>query len=427
MLYEMTPARPHFTFLHAADLHLDSPLRGLQSYPGAPADRLRNASREAFTALVDLALAREVGFVILAGDLFDGDWVDFNSGMWFMAELRRLTGAGIQAFVIRGNHDAENKVTRKLSWPTGVTEFKSKKAHTVMLEEFAVAVHGQSYGEQHVTENLALGYPDAAPDHLNIGILHTGLEGYEGHGHYAPCTLDDLRTKGYDYWALGHIHRREVVAKEPWVVFPGNLQGRHVKETGAKGATLVEVRDGKITGLEAVSCDVARWAHIVVDVTGSESDAEVLMSVDAGLKDAVAEAEGRLLAVRIEVQGATTLDPSLRTEQHRWTQELRGRAADLSEDLWIEKLKVRTTPALTPTGMDSDADDTMIAFADRLPETELPRATLDAMARDLNKLSAKLPSSVRAMVDPSALAALDEAMPEAQQFLSALLRKDGTA
>ncbi len=424
MLPRMSPALPHFTFLHAADLHLDSPLWGLKSYPGAPAERLRKATREAFALLVDLAVAREVGFVILAGDLFDGDWPDFNSGLWFMGELRRLTAAGIQTFVIRGNHDAESKVTRKLSWPEGVTEFKSKKPHTVILKEFGVAVHGQSYGEQHVTDNLALSYPDAAPDHLNIGVLHTGLEGYEGHGHYAPCTLDDLRTKGYDYWALGHIHKREVVSESPWVVFPGNIQGRHIKETGPKGATLVEVQDGQIVGLEAVACDVARWAHVVLDLTGTDSEAEVLVTVDRDLKRVLAEADGRLLAVRVEFQGATTLDSALRTEEHRWTQEIRSRAADLSEDLWIEKLKVRTAPAKSESEDPSDGDDTLIAFAERLPETDLPRPVLNSMARDLQKLSAKLPASVRAMIDPAAPDALDQALPEAQQFLGALLRND---
>ena len=201
-------------------------------------------------------------------------------------------------------------------------------------------------------------------------MLHTGLEGYEGHGHYAPCTLDDLRTKGYDYWALGHIHKREVVAESPWVVFPGNLQGRHIKETGPKGATLVHVQDGAIKGLEAVTCDVARWDHIVLDITDAADEAEVLVRIEQALAAAMKAAADRLLAVRVELQGSTVLDSVLRTESHRWAQEIRGRAADISDEIWIEKLKVRTAP-LRLGAAETDDEDTLVAFAERLPEIEL--------------------------------------------------------
>ncbi len=421
-----TPGEPtRFTFLHAADLHLDSPLRGLSSYPGAPAERLREATRDAFVALVDAALARDVRFVLLAGDLFDGEWLDYSSGLWFLFELRRLTAAEIQVFVIRGNHDAESKVASRLSWPEGVTEFKSKTPHTVVLEELGVAIHGQSYSEPHVTENLALGYPDAQPGLLNIGVLHSGLEGYEGHGHYAPCTVDDLRAKGYDYWALGHIHKREVVHEDPWIVFPGNIQGRHVRETGAKGATLVHVENGAIQNLEPITCDVARWHVIEIDATPLTSEAELLRALEVALGAAASAAGDRLLAVRVILRGATALDPLLRTETHRVTQEIRARASDVSEDIWLEKLKLQTRPG-RDAASDVESDDMLTAFAGRLPDTELPTDLLDQLARDLHKLSAKLPAPVREEIDPALPSALQEALPEAQEFLAALLRSEGT-
>lgn len=423
----MSPARPNssFSFLHAADLHLDSPLTGLSNYPGAPAERLREATRHAFVKLVDLALEQGVSFVILAGDLFDGEWQDYSSGLWFLNELRRLTSEGVQTVIVRGNHDAESKIASRLSWPDGVTEFKSKRAHTLRLEDLQVALHGQSYGEQHVLDNLALGYPDALPDHFNIGVLHTGLEGYADHGHYAPCTLDDLRVKGYDYWALGHIHKREVLSESPWVVFPGNIQGRHIKETGPKGATLVRVKDGKVIGVEAAVCDVARWAHVVLDITGSASEAEVLLAIEAELRRVLGEAEGRLAAVRVELRGATVIDPQLRTESHRWEQEIRSRASGLSDDLWIEKLRVRTSPARGAAVGDDAQDASLMAFAERLSGAELPSEAVDSVARELMKLSAKLPPSVRKSLDPAQPGAVREALPEARSFLSALLQTGG--
>ncbi|WP_145198701.1 DNA repair exonuclease [Planctomycetes bacterium Poly30] len=410
-----------FRFLHAADLHLDSPLRGLSTYPGAPADRLRQATRDAFAALVDAALIHEVRFVLLAGDLFDGEWQDYNSGLWFLSQLRRLTTSGIRVFVIRGNHDAESKVASRLSWPDGVTEFKSKKAHTVLLEDLGVAIHGQSYREPHVMENLALGYPDAHPEFLNIGLLHSGLEGYEGHGTYAPCTLDDLRARGYDYWALGHIHQRQVVSEEPWVVFPGNIQGRHVRETGPKGATLVHVQEGAIERLEPITVDVARWAVLDVDLAGATSESEALLCLDRELRSAAQTAGDRQLAVRVVLGGATALDPLLRTETHRMTQEIRARAAAVSDDIWIEQLKIRTS--LPPDATSGEAsDDTLTAFAARLHHIELPADVLDGMARELQKLSVKLPPAVRERIDPASPNALRAALPEARDFLAALLR-----
>lgn len=419
-------ASPSFSFLHAADLHLDSPLRGLSTYPGAPAGRLREATRDAFTALVDAALANEVRFVILAGDLFDGEWQDYNSGLWLLSELRRLTAVDIPVFVIRGNHDAESKVASRLSWPDGVTEFRSNKAHTVVLKDLGVAIHGQSYGEPHVMENLALGYPDAKPDCLNIGVLHSGLEGYEGHGVYAPCTLDDLRAKGYDYWALGHIHQRMVLSENPWVVFPGNIQGRHVRETGPKGATIVHVEDGAVARLEPITIDVARWAVLDIDLTGMTAELEALRRLDTELRQAVLAAGDRQLAVRVVLRGSTTLDPVLRTEPHRLTQEIRARASAVSDDLWIEQLKVRT--ALPEDGAaGDDSDDALTAFAARLHGTDLPADVLDGLARELQKLSAKLPPTVRERVDPASPSVLRDALPEARDFLTALLRSNDGA
>ncbi|HEX2224620.1 MAG TPA: DNA repair exonuclease, partial [Thermoanaerobaculia bacterium] len=203
-------------FLHASDVHLDSPLRGLERYDGAPAEEIRGATRRALANLVDLALAEEVAFVLLAGDLYDGDWKDYNTGLFFAAQMRRLEEVGTPVFVISGNHDAASQITRVLRPPDNVTVFSTRKAETVEIKGLEVALHGQGFATGTATENLAAAYPPARPHFFNVGLLHTSLDGRPGHATYAPCTVDGLRARGYQYWALGHVHARELASRDPW-------------------------------------------------------------------------------------------------------------------------------------------------------------------------------------------------------------------
>ena len=235
-----------FKFIHAADVHLDSPLRGLSRYESAPAESIRNACQRAFENLVDLAIDEKVSFVLLAGDLYDGDWRDYSTGIFLSQQMGRLGQQNIPVFTVAGNHDAANRMTKALDSFSNMTILSSQKAETIMLDDLAVAIHGQSFGTQHVDENLAAGFAAAEQGMFNIGLLHTSLDGREGHAVYAPCSADDLRSKGYQYWALGHIHKQEFVSENPWIVFSGCIQGRHIQESGAKGCVLVTVEDGVV-------------------------------------------------------------------------------------------------------------------------------------------------------------------------------------
>jgi DNA repair exonuclease SbcCD nuclease subunit len=193
-------------FLHAADIHLDSPLRGLQRYEGAPVEEIRQASRRALENLVQLALDQSVAFVLIAGDLYDGDWKDHRTGLYFVSQMVRLREAGIPVIAIAGNHDAANKMTRTLPLPENVHLLDHKKPETFLLEQPGVAIHGQSFATPSVLEDLSAAYPPAVGGMLNIGLLHTCATGREGHQPYAPCTIPGLISKHYDYWALGHAH-----------------------------------------------------------------------------------------------------------------------------------------------------------------------------------------------------------------------------
>ena len=190
-----------------------------------PLDVLRGATREALGNLVSLAIEEKVAFVLLSGDLYDGDWRDYHTGLFLMQQLSRLREAGIKVYVIYGNHDAESRITKSLRFPDNVRVLSTKSPETIILDDFGVAIHGQGFAKRDVMENLAEQYPDARKGFFNIGMLHTALTGAEGHAPYAPCTLGTLQSKGYDVWALGHVHARKVHSRGASDPVPGEYPG----------------------------------------------------------------------------------------------------------------------------------------------------------------------------------------------------------
>ncbi|WP_428485161.1 metallophosphoesterase family protein [Rhodopila sp.] len=342
-----------FRFLHAADIHLDSPLRGLESDPFAPVETIRAATRRAFGRLVDLAIAEKVDFVLIAGDIYDGDWPDFGTGLYFSTQTRRLDQAAIPVFAIRGNHDAANRMTRSLRMPH-VTIFDHATAHTHRLEALGVAIHGQSFADQAVTDDLSRKYPPPIEGLFNIGLLHTSAEGYTAHARYAPCELSRLRSHGYDYWALGHVHERQELCRDPWIVFPGNLQGRHINETGPKGASLVTVSGGAVS-VEPHVLDVLRWARVNVDLDGAANETEAMSRVQTELEAALRDAEPWPLAARITLTGTTGAHAALFREGLR--DKVLNEAQGLTGEhrLWLEAVKLRTRPP-RDTGLPSEPE-----------------------------------------------------------------------
>ena len=337
-----------FNFLHAADLHLDSPLRGLDRE--APAARIRRATRDALVNLVDFALERRVAFVLLAGDLYDGDARDWRTGQFLTQQLARLTREKIEIAAISGNHDAEQVLTRRLPIPGMLP---SKKPGTLRLAGVPVTVHGQSFATRAVTENLARHYPAREDGRFNIGLLHTAC-GQGGHENYAPCAVADLERLEYEYWALGHVHMRQVLCEKPWVLFPGNLQGRHVKEEGAKGASLVTVRGLQVAAPpEHVAFDVIRWQRLTVDLTGAATPQAAQDRTRFALDEAMLLAEGRMLIVRVTLAGECGMHADLARAPERTREEIRAAALDVAgpDQLWIEDVRIATRPAIDLAAM----------------------------------------------------------------------------
>ena len=332
-------------FIHASDLHIDSPLRGLDRYEGAPVARLRTATRAALERLVDMAIAERVDFVLLAGDIYDRDWQDFHTGLFFREQMVRLGRADIRVFIVQGNHDAQGVITRQLDLPPNVTMFSSRTAETFRIDELSVAIHGRSFPNRAVDEDLVPLYPPPVPDFFNIGMLHTSLNGRVGHDTYAPTDLATLVAKGYDYWALGHVHAREVVSEAPRVVFPGNLQGRKASETGAKGCELVTVEAGRIEA-EFVALDVVRWNQVVIPLDGFDRLEALGNAFREALEPVLVGATDRLHAVRVTLTGSTSLHRVEANQPGTLAAAVQAAAQDVSEaEVWIEQVRLElTTP-----------------------------------------------------------------------------------
>ncbi len=393
-----------FRFLHAADIHLDSPLRGLSGQEGEAVERVRTATRSALDQLVGTAIAERVDFLVIAGDVYDGDWRDYKTGLFFARQMGRLNAAGIPVYLLHGNHDAESQITRRLELPDNVHVFDTRKPETFAIEALGVALHGQGFRQRDVTDNLALSYPEPAPGAFNIGVLHTGLGGLEGHANYAPCTLDDLLNRGYDYWALGHVHGRAILHERPYVVFPGNLQGRHVRETGVKGAYLVTVEDGAVADLDIVACDVVRWAVLAVPLDGADSMGTVTDRIRDALDAAISgEADGRLLACRVVLEGRTALHARLVAAAEHLLAEARASALGLGDGLaWVEKVVVETAPTVDPQTL-ARREDAVGELQRMLQEAPADRELLSRIEGDIGELVRRLPHEVRAEIEDRAL------------------------
>jgi DNA repair protein SbcD/Mre11 len=382
-------------FVHAADLHIDSPLRGLDRYPGAPVEQIRGATRRALENLVSLCLSEQVDLLLLAGDIYDGDWKDYSTGLFFAAQLSRLRAAGVGVVLLHGNHDAESHITRNLELPDNARKLETRRPETVAYEKLGVAVHGQGFATKAVTDDLAAGYPDALPGLFNIGMLHTCLSGRENHDNYAPCSLSTLVGRGYDYWALGHVHAREVLSKEPYIVFPGNLQGRHARETGEKGALLVTVDDGRVASVEHRPLDVVRWCVCEVDVTQAGDVDDILDLSRQHLEQRLAEADGRAVAARLVLCGATRAHAALHGDFERWTGQIRAIANDVGGgSLWVERIRYRTQAPLDGAGLE-ERDDAIGQLARSLRALRDDEVGLAGLLRELSSLKNKLPPEVR--------------------------------
>lgn len=385
--------------LHTADVHLDSPLRSLALRNAELRDTVLAASREAFTRLIDLAISEQVTALLIAGDLFDGKERSARTGAFLVGQFDRLREAEIKVFYIKGNHDAENPITGTLDLPGNVHVFDARGGKVELVD--GIWVHGVSFAKRHAPDSLLPSFQPPVPGAVNIAMLHSSLGGTVGHDIYAPCSVADLVGTGFDYWALGHIHKRQVHSKTPWIVMPGIPQGRDIGETGPKSATLLSIDNGKI--------DVAERPTSVVDFVQSTLDITTVVDDDA-LRAALREhfagvrntVSARVGVVRLTLKGRPQRYWQFLRDRDAWLEQV-GEFARQSGGLWIDKLlfdlsspdaaddttKATSELAATMTAIMSEpgfsamAQEQVEAVLHDLPAALRDRVIPDEAARDL--------------------------------------------
>jgi DNA repair exonuclease SbcCD nuclease subunit len=329
-----------FRFIHAADLHLDSPFRGLSETSQALGDELQSATFRAFERVVAHAIASEADFVVLAGDLYDSKDRSLRALVEFRRQMERLAERGIPVYVVHGNHDPLDGWGSRFRMPDNVRVFDGNaRAEPVIRDGREIArVTGVSYTQERVTENLARSLPPSGEGVYSIALLHANVGGQSGHAEYAPATVSELVEAGFDYWALGHVHTRAVLRKSPAIVYPGNPQGRHARERGPRGCYEVTVTDAGRTRLKFVETDVVRWEQLDYGIGGHASMEDLIEGLEAGARRLVSGFGGPVV-LRCRLTGDGPLHADLQRD---------GVSGDLARQLGrlvhVESLAVATAP-----------------------------------------------------------------------------------
>jgi exonuclease SbcD len=378
--------------LHTADLHLDSPLRSLALKDPDLAARVRVASRAALERIVAICLEQEVAALLIAGDLYDGQERSAKTAAYFASAMDRLAEAGIEVFYIKGNHDAINPISGEIALPGNVHVF-GPKGGCVQLGKEQVFIHGVSFSGKHAPESLLPQFGAPVDGAVNIAMLHTSLAGAAGHDPYAPCSVAELGAMGFDYWALGHVHKRQVHSEAPWIVMPGMPQGRDIGEAGPKSASLIEIEGGAVTA-RPVATSIAQFSDVTWDVSACETedalrrDLRRVLEAEAEAAEETASADVAQI-LRLRMTGASALAWQIRRDLDIWEETAREFARDLG-DVWIEKLRCDVTEvqAAVPAGQ-SALQEVQALMGDILTEPDFQaeaRRVLEALPADSRRM-----------------------------------------
>ncbi|ENN8959452.1 exonuclease SbcCD subunit D [Listeria monocytogenes] len=253
-------------FLHMADLHLDSPFIGLSTLPQPLFSAIQESTFQSLERITTVAIKEAVDFVLIAGDIYDSEDQSVRAQARFAKEMKRLEAANIPVFMIHGNHDFIEKHKEKLALPSNVHVFSEQVE--VMSHKTAtgvsVNIYGFSYNERHIRSSRVGEYKIQGDADFHIALLHgSEVSSSEEHDVYAPFRVQEISKKGFDYWALGHIHKRQLLAESPSIYYPGNIQGRNRKESGEKGASIVTLSEASTT-IDFIGTSPIIWEEAVI-------------------------------------------------------------------------------------------------------------------------------------------------------------------
>jgi DNA repair protein SbcD/Mre11 len=402
--------------LHTADLHLDAPLTSLALRDEELQTRVLTASRRALEKMVDYCIAEGVSAFLIAGDLFDRAERSAKTAAYLTLQMERLQKSGVRVFYIKGNHDAENPITGEIDLPACVHVFDGRGGKVQLIPD--VWIHGVSFRDKHAPDSLLPKFGEPEPGAINIAMLHTSLTGTVGHDLYAPCAVADLVKTGFDYWALGHIHKRQVHAKAPWVVMPGNPQGRDIGEAGAKSATLLTINNGQIE-VDEVPTSSVEFRESVLSLAGLDDDDVIRDALRAHLTAEAATASDDVI-LRLKLIGATSRAWQLRRDRDTWGEILK-QMCENSGRIWIEKLTFDVTaPTAAPNPNDAVAE--VQQFMMQIADEEGFR---NAARLELEHMLSVLPQARRAALAPDAsgqAALLDRLASDAVVSMAAAMR-----
>lgn len=416
-----------FRFVHSADIHLDSPLRSLALRNPELAELVGDASRQAFISIVDLCLGERVDALVIAGDLYDGDQTSMKTARFLASQMTRLHQAGIRVYMIRGNHDAMSRISKQLVLPDMVTIFGGRAQSVIQSGAGVdVAFHGLSFANPKAPESLLPKYAGPHEGVANIGIMHTSLAGSPGHDVYAPSSVAELQGHGFDYWALGHIHVRQVYPGASMLVMPGIPQGRDINEAGEKSATLVTIGADRTIDIEERLTSVAQFERVSVDLTGASEWSEAVARIRSGLEQSRAAARSRYLVARLSLSGTSPLSWTMIRDRDLAVAEAE-QAAEQVGNTWVEKVELALSAPGAGT-VEPVADPTM-----ELAQSMRANAGSEAFRSDARefvlKTLADLPPDARGFAgkDEAGLELfLDEVLARSVDLVAARLKAGGT-
>jgi len=342
-----------FSFIHTADLHLDSPFKGISEISSEISSDLTEATFNTFHQIIDLCIEKQVDFLLIVGDVYDGADRSLRAQLRFRDGLKRLSDAEIKTYVVHGNHDPLAGWSANLDWPRNVHIFGGESVEKVSFEkdgEEIAQIYGISFHKRDIKTNLALEYPEnpnGAP--FTIGMLHCNVGSDTGHDPYAPCTLENLISKNYDYWALGHIHKKTILNEDnPPIIYPGNPQGLNPKETGVRGCFLVKVDQKGDPSQEFIEVDSIRWFVKELYIDSLYIEQELITEIHNCIEKIREEADGRSSVCRIILTGRGALH-SFVTQKgvlDDVVKEIRETEEGEKEFVWIDSIVDNTYPEI---------------------------------------------------------------------------------
>ncbi|KAB7664130.1 metallophosphoesterase family protein [Bacillus sp. B1-b2] len=325
----------HVSFIHCADLHLDSPMVGLSNLPKTLHKKLQESTFLAFKKIVDTAINKKVDFMIIAGDIYDGEDRSIRAQIRFRDEMLRLKETNIQVYLIHGNHDHLNGNWVHIKLPENVHVFPSKvSVKKYIKENITVNLYGFSYEKRYIRDRRIDQYHKLEDGNFHIGLLHGNLEGDVEHSAYAPFTIQDLLSKKMDYWALGHIHKRKILKDNPPIIYPGNIQGRHKKESEIKGSYYVELRESD-SQIEFIPSSEIVWKYLLIDAKHVSNFDELYSTCQKTIAEFENDGYSFILSLEIEnllIEETFSITELLEILQHE--------ILDADTFIWVREIKV---------------------------------------------------------------------------------------